>query len=75
MAESKRTEINDYKIRAYRVMSDGDKEFQNYKDASTVELQLFVEIDGIELPLLSQAISFAQWERAIKNYGKDFTQA
>ena len=75
MPESKRTEINDFKIRAYRTISHGDEKFQNWKQASTVQLELVVEIDGIELPILVQSVPYSQWDRAVKNYGKDFTQA
>ena len=65
-----KTEIKDFKIRAYRTVEEGDKKFQNWQYKSTVELQLVVEIDGIELPILVQSLPHGEWSRAIKNFGK-----
>lgn len=68
---STRTELLDFKIRAYRTKNPVDEKFQNYRAAMTVQLDLVVEIDGIEIPLVSHAIPLAAWERTVKNYGKE----
>lgn len=68
---SKRTEVPDFKLRAYRTIELGDKKFQNWKQASTVELLFVVEIDGVEIPIASQNLAHQVWERSIKAYGKE----
>jgi hypothetical protein len=65
-----RSEVKDFKVRAYRTLNDGDKKFQNWAQASTVLLELVVEIDGVEFPIVRESISRAQWDRALRHAGK-----
>ena len=59
-----RTEIKDFVIRAYRTVNEGDKsKFTNWQSASTVTLQLVVEIDGIEIPVAVETLGWASWNR------------
>ena len=67
---SKRPEILDYKLRAYRTVNEGDTKFQNWRSASTVTLELFVEIDGIEIPIAAQTLAHAAWERQMKKWSE-----
>lgn len=63
-----RKEVKDFKLHAYRTITEGDKKFQNWRSASTVHLELVVEIDGIEIPVASESVPFAVWERSVKDY-------
>jgi hypothetical protein len=66
----KRTEVKDFVLRAYRTVSLGDQRYQNWRSASTVELLLVVEIDGIEIPVAQHMLAHGEWERAVKRFGK-----
>jgi hypothetical protein len=63
----KKQEVLDFKLKAYRTLSEGDHRYQNWQQSSTVELLLVVEIDGVEIPVAQDVLPYATWEHMLKN--------
>ena len=63
---TQKQEVKDFKFKAYRILTESDEKFQNWRAASTVELQLVVEIDGVEIMVARDALPYSTWETHLK---------